>query len=115
MRKLILAAGVVAILGGMTACADEGYGHRSGYMGADVAFEGPAPVGYDGYYDDYYGPFYDGYWANDGAYYYSTGEGRGYQRDTNHHFTHDAASGFHAVHGDRTRSAGGGHADHTRP
>jgi len=113
MRNLVLAASVVALLGGLAACADEGYGHRSGYVGADVAYEGGAPVGYDGYYDDFYGPFYDGYWANDGGFYYSTGEGRGYQRDTNHHFSHASASGFHAVHGDKTRSAGHANHDHS--
>ena len=45
---------------------------------------------YDGYYDGYYGPFYDGYWANDGAYYYSGAEGRPFVRDDSHHF-HRAA------------------------
>jgi hypothetical protein len=112
MRTLLLAAGMVAVLGGLAACADEGYGRRSGYVGADVAYEGSSPVGYDGFYDDYYGPFYDGYWGNDGGYYYSTGEGRGYQRDANHHFTHQSASGFHAVHGGRLRT--GGQGDHGR-
>jgi hypothetical protein len=113
MKKLLLAAGVVAILGGLTACAD-GYVHRDGYVAADVAYEGPAPVGYDGFYDDYYGPFYDGYWANDGAYYYSTGAGQRYHRDDNHHFTHESAAGFHAVHGGMMRG-GAGHDDHGRP
>jgi hypothetical protein len=98
MRKLFLAAGVVAILGGLAACAD-GPGYRHGYVGADVAYAGPAPVGYDGFYDDYYGPFYDGYWGDDGFFYYSTGEGRGYHRDASHHFTHESAAGFHPVHG----------------
>jgi len=113
MRRLMLAAGVVAILGGLAACADDDYAYHRGYVGADVAYEGPAPVGYDGFYDDYYGPFYDGYWGNDGFYYYSTGEGRGYHRDTGHHFTHESAAGFHPVHGGMMR--GGGHVDHDRP
>ena len=29
------------------------------------------PVYYDGYYDGYYGAFNDGYWGDDGAFWYS--------------------------------------------
>jgi hypothetical protein len=110
MRRLMLAAGVVAILGGLAACADDEYGRRGGYAGAEVAYESAAPVGYDGFYDDYYGPFYDGYWGNDGFFYYSAGEGRGFHRDTGHHFTHESAAGFHPVHGGTMRGG-----DHQRP
>jgi len=107
MRKLLLAAGVAAMFGSLAACADDDYyGRHAGYVGADVAYEGPAPVGYDGYYDDYYGPFYDGYWGNDGFYYYSTGAGQAYHRDMDHHFTHESAAGFHAVHGGMMRRDG---------
>jgi len=63
-----------------------------------------APFGAeDAYYDEAYGPFYDGYWGDDGAFYYCAGAGRPYLRDGGGHFRHGAAGGFHAVRG------GGGH------
>jgi hypothetical protein len=81
------AIGLAAAIAALGACA-EGYGY--GYGG---------PVGYAGYYDDYYGPVYDGYWGGDGAFYYSPGPGRPYARDDRGHFRHDAASGFHGWRG----------------
>jgi len=107
MKKFFLAAGVAALFGSLGACA-EGYGPH-GYVGADVAYVGGGPVGYDGFYDDYYGPFYDGYWGGDGFYYYSDGAGHPYRRDTAHHFSHQAATGFHPVHGGAARHDGGDH------
>ncbi len=71
----------------------------------------PGPVAYDGYYDDYYGPFYDGYWAGDGAFYYSTERGRPFVRDEGHHFRREGTQGFHAVHG----LGGGGHVEAAHP
>ena len=59
---------------------------------------GPTPIDYDGYYDDYYGPFYDGYWAADGFFYFADGPGRSYRRDDFHHFRREASVGFHGVH-----------------
>lgn len=97
MKRPFLAlciAGLAAA--GLSACAD---GHYSGApRGSGVAYYEHGPVGFDGYYDDSYGPFYDGYWG-DGGFYYSTGEGRPYQLDRANHFRHDAAGGFHGVHG----------------
>lgn len=80
----ILACGAVAaaLLSG---CASGGYGERV------------TAVGYDGFYDDYYGPFNDGYWDHD-AFFFSDGRG-GWRRDDGHHFRHDAAPGYHRFHG----------------
>jgi hypothetical protein len=66
--------------------------------GNTVALDaGIGPVGYDGFYDDYYGPFYDGYWGADGFFYFSDDHG-GFRRDDEHHFRREAADGFHGVH-----------------
>jgi len=67
-----------------------------------AAVAGPAITGslsYDGYYDDYYGPFYDGYWGQDGFFYYSDGPGHPFRRDEGRHFRRDLAPGYHAVRG----------------
>lgn len=56
------------------------------------------PVYYDGYYDGYYGPLYDGYWGDDGFFYYSGGPGRPFVPDRGNHFKRTAASGFTAFH-----------------
>lgn len=42
---------------------------------------------YDGYYDGFYGPFNDGYWGNDGFFWYSDGN-HAWHRDDAHHFAH---------------------------
>jgi hypothetical protein len=94
MKKLILAAAMVAILAPLGACAEYG-----AYPSSERHYMSPEPASYDGYYDNYYGAFYDGYWAGDGSYYYSTGAGHEYQRDTGGHFTHASSDGYHAVHG----------------
>jgi hypothetical protein len=90
-KTYLIAAGVAAFM--MAGCVVEGgrY-HSGGRVSVGIA-------GYDGYYDDYYGPFYDGYWGNDGFFYYSGGEGRPFLRDEGHHFRREAGEGFHAVHG----------------
>src|SRR5579883_3241527 len=89
-RLFFLSATVATAL--LAGCADTegGYYHASG---------GVSAVGYDGFYDDYYGPFYDGYWAPDGFFYYSLGARRPFLRDEGHHFRHEAGDGFHAIHG----------------
>jgi hypothetical protein len=81
----ILACGAVAaaLLGG---CAS-GYGEGVTSVG----------FGYDGFYDDYYGPFVDGYW-NHNTFFYADGRGH-WLRDRGHHFRRDAAPGFHSFHG----------------
>jgi len=80
-------------------CEDMGYHHHDGLevgVGVDVD---PGSVDYDGYYDDYYGPVADGYWGTDGAFYYTDAIGHPYRRGDAAHFRHDAAEGFHAMHG----------------
>ncbi|MHB8530115.1 MAG: hypothetical protein ACYC8V_11470 [Caulobacteraceae bacterium] len=90
---LIAAAGALALVAG---CADY-YGDYGDY-GPGPGYYGPvAPVAYDGYYDDYYGPFYDGYWGADGFFYYRNSDRDQWRRDTGHHFAHEAAAGFHPV------------------
>ena len=84
-----------------------GPGPGPGYYGG--AYVVGEPVAYDGFYDDYYGPFYDGYWARDGFFYYRRGpEGR-FLADRGNHFRHDNHDGFHQVHGGNFRGGGGGH------
>ena len=44
---------------------------RAAKRGQRVASAVGGPDYYDGYYDGYYGPFSDGYWGNDGFFWYS--------------------------------------------
>jgi hypothetical protein len=91
-------AAAIALLAG---CATgDGYGYN-----------GVAAVGYDGYYDDFYGPVDDGYWGVDGGYYYH--HGREWSRDTGNHFRHEGGQGFHPMHGSGRGGAHmGGHGPH---
>ena len=86
MKRVLLAAGLAAMLAATAGCADSGY--RSGVA-----------VGYDGFYDDFYGPFYDGYWRGDGHFYYRPGPRRPFIRDDAGHFRRDAFAGGHPIHG----------------
>ncbi|MDE2405578.1 MAG: hypothetical protein KGM17_13000 [Sphingomonadales bacterium] len=73
----ILAA--VAALATLSAC-DEGYG------GTEIGW-GPAGYAYDGWYDGYYGPIYDGYWGDDGGFWYrSRSVDRHWRRGDGAHF-----------------------------
>ena len=90
MKKLIIAACAAGAALLLSACGDDGFYHHH----HDVA-----AISWDGYYDDAYGPFYDGYWGDDGFFYYTDAEGHPYHRDDAHHFRHDAFNGFHEVHG----------------
>lgn len=95
-------AAVLAIAGGLAACAE------------DYAYYGPpapyADVDYYGFYDGYYGPFYGGYWGEGGSFYYWDQGHRHYHRDTAGHFRHEGASGFNSIHGHAPATAhGGGH------
>lgn len=80
-RSLIfLAAPLVLGLGG---CVTDGYG--------SVGYGYGSPYAYDGYYDGFYGPIYDGYWGNDGAFYYrSNANEHRFHRGDNAHFGHQA-------------------------
>ena len=91
MRYFRLLLPVIASGALLGACADERY--SAAYVGG-----GPVAVGYDGYYDDYYGPFNDGYWAGDGYFYFADRDGH-FRRDDGRHFRRGTAQGFHPVHG----------------
>jgi len=73
----------------LSACvADYGFGGPAVY--------GPEPYAYDGWYDGYYGPVNDGYWGDDGYFYYRHGDGdRAYVRGDRTHFVHQAPQGPH--------------------
>ena len=90
MLKRIFFTAIAAMLlvGG---CTDGGHDR------VDVAVAG-GPDNYDGYYDGFYGTFNDGYWGNDGAFWYSGGD-RIFHRDEAHHFQRTAANGFSHIHG----------------
>jgi hypothetical protein len=85
----------------LSACAG-GYGlGGNGYAGGSYA--------YDGFYDDSYGPIYDGYWGNDGGFYYRSGEhDRRFRRGDPSHFSRSGAPGskFHAMQGSMTPGRG---------
>ena len=89
MKRFLIAA-VALSLGGCAA----GYGHVD-YAGG--------PYAYDGYYDDFYGPIHDGYWGDDGFFYYRGGEhDRAFRRGDAAHFRRDAgadAGHFHTMQG----------------
>jgi len=55
---------------------------------------------YDGYYDNYYGPYIDGYWANDGFFWYR-GPDHIYHRDDGSHFRRQPFTGGIRVRGER--------------
>jgi hypothetical protein len=94
MRKIILPLAALLLLAG---CATR--------QRVDVGFRG-GPGVYDGYYDGYYGGFNDGYWGNDGFFWYS-GRDQVWHLDEDRHFRREGGSGFNPVHGHR-----GGDRDH---
>ena len=86
-RAIVLSAALAAVMG-LSGCT--GY-----YGGAGVGY---AYNDYDDlYYDNYYGPVRDGYWSNDGWYYYRDHTTRQYRRDDGRHFRRDAADGYHSA------------------
>jgi len=88
MRKsLLLLASLVLLAGCETRVPIRG----------GVAVAG-GPDYYDGYYDGFYGPFDDGYWGDDGFFWYRGGD-RGWHRDDAHHFRHGGGQGFNHIHG----------------
>ncbi len=114
MKRILLVLSLGVAAAGLGACADDyyggGYGHGYGYNDGP-GFYAYHPIGYDGFYDDAYGPFYDGYWG-DGGFYYSTGEGRPYVLDRDNHFRHESGEGFHAFHGGMHMGDHGDHRHH---
>jgi hypothetical protein len=118
MKRLLLALCATLPMLSLGACYDDGY-YGVGYAGG--------PYGYDGYYDDYYGPVYDGYWGVDGYFYYRGNDhDRHFHRGDGSHFRHDqgGAGNFHPMHGALNpgsgmhlhnfggNAPGGGHGDH---
>eukprot|EP01037_Dinobryon_pediforme_P001736 gene1736-1764_t len=106
-RAVTLALLAVASLP-LGACVGEyGYGARVGY--ASAPYEA-GPYAYDGWYDGYYGQVYDGYWGDDGAFYYRHGNGdRAYLRGDGGHFARQAPQGPHnyqPLHGTMTPGQG---------
>ncbi len=53
----------------------------------------------DAYYDDAYGPYNDGYWADDGYFYYRDTADHPYKRDMDKHFRRDMSGGssYHQI------------------
>jgi hypothetical protein len=92
MKSTVIKFAIAGILIALSSCTSIPGSAGSGF----------ASVGYDTYYDDAYGPFYDGYWGDDGGFYYRGGAGRPFIRDGGSHFRHAAAGGFHGV-----RASGG--------
>lgn len=97
----------------------------AGCYGGGGAVYSSGSFGYNGYYDDYYGPIYDGYWGGDGAFYYRRDvREHAYRRGDRAHFAHGTAPSaqFHEIHGTMSPSphmhmphfAGAGRAHHVR-
>lgn len=78
--------------------------------GVGLEVDAPGPYAYDGWYDGYYGQVYDGYWGNDGYFYYRHSEGEGaYVRGDRNHFARQAPQGrndYQAIHGTTTPRQG---------
>ena len=71
-----------------------------GYGGYGYGARYGAPIAYDGFYDNYYGPIYDGYWGGGGAFYYRSHERGRWIRDRGNHFRQaPGGPGFNAFHG----------------
>jgi hypothetical protein len=103
MMKPVLIALCATSVVALSACADDSSFYRPHYAGV---------TDYDAYYDDFYGPFYDGYWAPGGNYFYRTGPRGRFREDRAMHFHHEGGvAGMHAVHGmpsGAPRAFGGG-------
>jgi hypothetical protein len=85
-KRSLLFVAVLAAAASLNAC--------TGYYGSGVDY---GFSGYDDlYYDNYYGTVRDGYWSDDGWYYYRDRTSREYRRDDGRHFRRDAADGYRA-------------------
>lgn len=82
-RPLLFAISIGAALG-LNACVAYDGGYGRGYQAYDV------------YYDNHYGPVRDGYWNDDGWFYYRDTRSREWRRDDGRHFRRDAADGYHS-------------------
>ena len=99
MKRLIIALCATLPALSLTACYDGGY-YGVGYASG--------PYAYDGWYDDYYGPIYDGYWGNDGYFYYRNSDHvRDFRRGDQSHFRREGGGDkFHELRGTFNPSAG---------
>jgi len=92
MKSWVYLAALAAAGALLAGCASGPYGPGPG-PGVDVA------VGYDGYYDGFYGPIYDGYWR-DGHFWWRDRVDHPFRRDNDGHFRIDAKDGFQHIHGE---------------
>lgn len=88
MRKILIPLAVLLLVAG---CATR--------QRVDVGIRAGGPGYYDSYYDGYYGPFDDGYWGNDGFFWYYSGRDRIWHRDEARHFRREGGPGFNHVRG----------------
>ncbi len=87
MKRTILPPLCAALL--LAGCAGPG----------EIGMTAGGPAYYDGYYDGFYGPFTDGYWGDDGFFWYADGT-HNWHRDDARHFRHDSGgSSWTHVHG----------------
>ena len=86
-----LVTGTVIASMSLAACEDGPYYHHHDHMAA-------VDDGYDVWYDNAYGAFYDGYWGDDGWYYYRPSRDHAFIRDDARHFRRDRADGFTTMH-----------------
>jgi hypothetical protein len=93
MQKFLLGAGAALMLAG---CASADYGGGGGGM-----------VGYDGFYDNYYGPIDAGYWGDGDVFFYRAHAHGHFIRDTGGHFRHEAMTGFNPMHVNGPAAHGG--------
>ncbi len=83
MKRFLALAGLAAGALTLGGCAtDDTYGYHSAYWDH-------GPYTYETYYDGYYGQFNDGYWGDDGFFYYRGANDHVYHRGDNTHFRHD--------------------------
>ena len=95
---IAIALAALPLAGCVTDEYGDGYGYGNGYYGGgydryaynDRYDNGYYGSPYDVWYDGYYGPINDGYWAGDGYFYYTTGRDRDWRRGSAGHFRRDA-------------------------
>jgi hypothetical protein len=102
-RSMILLAAPLALAasGALSGCVTDGYG------GGGIAYGDP--YAYDGYYDGFYGSVYDGYWGNDGYFYYrGNANDHRFRRGDRAHFGRQAGAGtgWRPMHGNFQPSHG---------
>jgi hypothetical protein len=102
-RQILTASAAVMLVAG---CASYGMGGGYGY-----GYGPTADVEYDGYYDGAYGPIYDGYWGDNGVFFYRNSANGRYRQAAPAHVRRDAAPGFNHVHG-TARAAPARNQDH---